>query len=143
MELLSMADGWAPLTFWAPARTAEEEEGMATVGMAESTRLSDDDWAELSAAASEALLLGHRATTATAATAAGSGVSGGTTAGESSSETVHGDARLTNILARRGSGGFEVMFVDFGWSGVQGRSRSVRGSGLVCRGGAGQSRALV
>ena len=38
--------------------------------------------------------------------------------------TVHGDARLPNVMARRdASSGFEVQFVDFGWSGFNGISR--------------------
>ena len=45
---------------------------------------------------------------------------------DGASHTVHGDARLPNIMARRDSNsnsGFQVLFVDFGWAGVAGRSR--------------------
>ncbi len=37
--------------------------------------------------------------------------------------TVHADMRLNNILARRGPSGWEISFVDFGWSGIHGLSK--------------------
>ena len=39
--------------------------------------------------------------------------------------TVHADARLINTMARRkpNGNGWEISFVDFGWSGIQGHSR--------------------
>ena len=39
--------------------------------------------------------------------------------------TVHADARLINTMARRSPNGkgWEISFVDFGWSGIQKHSR--------------------
>ena len=37
--------------------------------------------------------------------------------------TVHADVRLMNIIARRRPRGWQIRFVDFAWSGIQGVSR--------------------
>ena len=73
--------------------------------------LNANEWRRLSDRVREVLALGHRAL-------------------DSGDEavalpTVHGDARLPNIMARRDDSpmGFQVMFVDFGWAGTAARSR--------------------
>ncbi|KAK9812958.1 hypothetical protein WJX72_006461 [[Myrmecia] bisecta] len=63
---------------------------------------SKEKWPILAAAAKQALTIGHQTTV-------------------QQKPTVHGDARLINTVARRTpGGGWEVKFVDFGWSGMEG-----------------------
>ena len=38
--------------------------------------------------------------------------------------SVHGDCRLNNVVVKRISGGFDVQFVDFAWSGLANQHRS-------------------
>ena len=115
MRALLPTEGWRPLALWAPARSPASLQGFLDKGVDAPAAATPEEWSELAAAAKDALRRGH------AAQAGGDqhlGEVGG---------TVHGDARLDNIMARRSpSGGhFEALFVDFGWAGRAGSARSV------------------
>ncbi|KAK9914910.1 hypothetical protein WJX75_002187 [Coccomyxa subellipsoidea] len=70
------------------------------------------EWPAVCKAATDALGRGHRALV----TLPGCNVQ--------PSSTVHADARLINIMARRKEGGkWEVKYVDFAWSGIHERTR--------------------
>ena len=115
MRALRIVDGWMPLTAWAPSRTPDVTQALEEcVAGPPPAALSVDEWRGLGGQARAVLARGHQQQPACV-----SGVDG-------TSHTVHGDARLPNIMARRDSNstsGFQVLFVDFGWAGVAGRSR--------------------
>ena len=112
MRALTVADGWMPLTVWAPARTQGVVEALMKCGNGRLfAALTAEEWCRLSDRVREVLALGHKALTSVD--------------GAVALPTVHGDARLPNIMARRDDSpmGFQVMFVDFGWAGTAGKSR--------------------
>lgn len=103
MRALTIADGWMPLTAWAPARTQDVVEALKGCGIGPPLAALDaDEWRRLSDRVKAVLALGHGVSLA----------SGGDQAVPL--PTVHGDARLPNIMARRDDSpaGFQVMFVD-------------------------------
>jgi hypothetical protein len=111
MRALTIADGWMPLTVWAPARTQAVVQALKKCGVGPLLEaLNADEWRRLSYRVREVLALGHQALASGDEAVA--------------LPTVHGDARLPKIMARRDDSpmGFQVMFVDFGWAGSAARS---------------------
>ena len=112
MDSLMLGEGWRNLAAWAPCFSRKIHQAISDLGLKPT---SPEDWALLCQAAVEALNLGHKATVSTKASDGPPG---------EKEKTVHGDVRLSNIMARKKRDGrFEVMFVDFGWAGVEGRAR--------------------
>ena len=115
MRALTALDGWLPLTVWAPARTQGVLQALQECGFgAPPAALGVDEWRRLSDQVRAVLAQGHQQALVDSE---GGGVS---------LLTVHGDARLPNIMARRDANsplGFQVLFVDFGWAGTASTSR--------------------
>lgn len=106
MDYLAPKDGWAPLTFFAPASEAR----LAVLGVPELRPATTEEWESVCTAAKSALQRGHEAVLTKPALRG--------------SLTVHADARLINTMARRNDiDGWEIKFVDFAWSGVENRTR--------------------
>lgn len=104
MEFLRPQDGWFPLSTWAPTRHDKVVEGLPPP-------LAPEEWTGLGRAAQEALATGHSALVSL------EGIAG-------PSPSVHADCRLNNVVARRKEGGgWEVKFLDFAWSGIEGHTR--------------------
>ena len=113
MRALTALDGWLPLTVWAPSRTQGVVKSLRECGFSSPPEpLREDEWRCLGDLVRALLEKGHQQAM----------VDSG--AGGLSLLTVHGEVRLTNVMARRdASSGFEVQFVDFGWAGINGKSR--------------------
>lgn len=112
MDALMLNEGWRCLIAWAPCFSRQIHQAASALGIKPT---SPEDWVLLCLAASDALKRGHEATVSSKASDSPSG---------EMVKTVHGDVRLGNMMARqKQDGGFEVMFVDFGWAGVEGISR--------------------
>ena len=85
MRALTIADGWMPLTVWAPARTQDVVQALKNCGVGPLlAALNADEWRCLSTRVREVLALGHQAF-----------------AGGDKAVALHGDARLPNIMACR------------------------------------------
>jgi hypothetical protein len=123
MEYLGPQDSWAPLTYYAPASgklRLQARDQLESAGQLPEPA-TELEWPAVCKAATDALGRGHRALV----TLPGCNVQ--------PSSTVHADARLINIMARRKEGGkWEVKYVDFAWSGIHERTRYGYNQTMAC-----------
>ncbi len=114
MQYLDVMEGWAPLAYYAPAsallRKEAQEELQGRVDLPPAATRSD--WEIITQKSLEALHQGHEAQLTLPESMGLADVP--------ETCTVHADARLINTMARRSPNGtgWEISFVDFGWSGI-------------------------
>lgn len=122
MHYLALEEGWAPLAWFAPASAGMRAEAKKQLkgrgtGVTPPTPADESEWDAIRQETLRALRKGHNAQMILPA---GMGQADG-----QDILTVHADARLINTVARRrpDGNGWEIRFVDFGWSGIQEHSR--------------------